>query len=254
MSGLEKIPGAFAIIILGEDHKGRQNSAIMTGAPEGIDLLQAAATGNIITAQELKGWFAEAGAKARLPIPGVSQTTALAHNLNLLRVTADIHRVPQPRSVKLERLKRALSLLHSDLPSLIEDARQSNDIAEKNGRRAFLSSEQFDAVRRLYVAVEEAIPSFYFAAPGKRRQPWHDRADFAAFSAIGCWRAAGAQRVGVGKPTSPAVVFAALALERLGERDASNTVISTEAISKALSRRKGDLANHRAVIDLDPNE
>lgn len=251
--GSEKIPGAYSGILQGTDDQGREVFQVLTFARDGIDVHAAAACGQVITEEEVRGWFTAAGARAGLPDPPSPHLSSLAHNLNILRVTADMDQLRTPEDPRVDRVKRALLTLQEDLPALIEGGRRSQALAAEQGRPAFLSAEQQAAVERLHEAVVEALPSFHFRAPAKRRQPWHAAADLIASSAVGAWRAAGSRPLGVGKPTSPAVVVTAAALERIGVRDADGEPVAPEAVSKALARRNQDLDRFRVRFTFTPD-
>ena len=212
----------------------------------------AASYGNVITEDEVARWFDIAGTGANLPAPQSEHPRAIAQSLNVLRVTDISLRDIQPTNVGLERVKRALADLEQHLPQLIEGSQKSQSVTLDGGAEAWPTREDAASIERLRIAVAEAIPAFHFSAPRKRREPWHAVADLAASAAVNAWKHANSRKLGVGKPTSPAVIFTELALERLGILATDGRTITPDAISKALSRRKKNLPMFRGDLVISP--
>ena len=242
----EKVPSAFSAIYLGADEQGEEALFIFVNASEGVEIRDAAAAGDVITMAEIESWFERAGKNAKLPTPKISGQFYIADNLNILRVTMDNSYCERDRQKRLENVRRALDVLRDELPWLLDNVGPFF-ASGVEGDTPYAITAQHNAVERLNAAVAETISSFKFPGPGKRHQSWHVRADYRATLASVLWRAAGARRLGVGKPTSPPVLFAELALQRLGDRDASGEPVAAAAIAKALSRRKKDPATFRSL-------
>ena len=245
----EKIPGSASMIIQAIAPDGREGTYIIYETPggENVDWV-AENTGNVITELEVSRWFTDAGVSLNLSTPECGHSRAIASMLNILRVTNfqlnDIHR----ENDVLKQVKQSLIVLKRELPALVKGSRQAQTTVTERGVPVLPTSGVASVLEGLQAAVVEAIPFFVFPSPGTRRATWHDVADYVATNAVEAWMSANSRQLGIGRPTSPAVVFVGRALDRLNVQDGDGNRITPDAIAKALSRRKKVHPQHRAAV------
>ena len=200
----------------------------LTIAPSGPSPSQA----EMICECEVRRWFVEAAGKLKWNIPTQDHISSLTILLNTpgIRNSEPSH-TELPESVVL--VKSALEVLVRQLPDVIKRVDNAHRIEVETGAEEYLTLEKRAAIKDLLPAVYAAMDSFHW--PTGTRQiykgsGWARTAQRLANAAKAGWCYAGVKKVGMSKPTSPAILFTKLALARIGYDK------TEEAIVKALSR------------------
>jgi hypothetical protein len=158
---------------LGLTPEGHRILAIRTGNPDpaGPDVETLSRQGNVITADEIAGWFTKLGI-----IPTKRDLSELVYTLNVMRVTKPREQAV-PESPELGRVARALASLAADVPVLLhilDDALTAagpDAVAEDISRRLKLSAGL--AVLLATVQKIQADPFMAPAAAKRRTAIWH---------------------------------------------------------------------------------